>query len=172
MSNKFYELERLIIGEFEVIKLMLQGAGLTTPKPPAKQDTLMTDEASYENYEYNNDVEENNQVNYTKTVEIIKNNTTKHFLSAINELLVNKGSLEVVNDTEKNTLSSKHAAVKFIRQLEIQKLNETIVDTDMGKAFVYYWRVENVKDLMKQDFSLSSPDIEYLGEVYYTALQK
>ena len=169
MNNKFYELERLIIGEFEVIKLMLQGAGLTTPKPPAKQDMQMTDEASYENYEYNNDVEENNEVNYTKMVEIIKNNITNHFSSAINEPHLGKGSLEVINDTEENMLSNK---VKYIRQSEVQKLNETIVDTDMGKAFVYYWRIENVKNLMKQDSYLSSPDIAFLGKVCYTSLQK
>nr|XP_022910125.1 uncharacterized protein LOC111421216 [Onthophagus taurus] len=116
MHEKIDEIHKSLFKEIQVLKLMLQGNGFTTPKPTFSSLSLKSFD---DDYDYLNYLEDDFK-NYT--------------------------NLEIKN-----------------RENEVRKFNETIIKTDLGKAFVYYWRILNVSQSFKNDVYFISPQINFLN---------
>lgn len=143
MNTRLDELQRILITEIEIFKLMLISAGYTTPRPAISIQPETKSSNTYEDYEYNYDFNNNSQANVIKNLEYSKKNRNYA-----------KSSHRLQPKTKRET---------YPREREVKESNETIIKTDMGKAFVFFWRISDMENILNEDIELISPLIEYLG---------
>lgn len=143
MNTRLDELQRIILTEIEIFKLMLVSAGYTTPQPAVSVPPQTKSAQSYDDYEYAYYFENDTNANDAK----------------------NLGSNNNYMKTSNNhKTQSKNKKKLYLREEEVIRTNETIRKTDMGKAFIFFWRIADIEKILKEDVELSSPLIEYLGK--------
>lgn len=144
MNARLDELQRILLTEIEIFKLMLISAGYTTPMPAISTTVQTKSSAIEEDYEYAYDFHKNTNANALKSLE----------------------SPQKTHNSKTQTKNKNNREAKEIypREDEVRRTNETLQKTEFGQAFIYYWRIDNFEDIIKEDIEIVSPMIEYLGE--------
>ncbi|GJQ88128.1 hypothetical protein Trydic_g13135 [Trypoxylus dichotomus] len=154
MNSKLDEVQRIILTEIEIFKLMLISAGYTTPRPTPTLP-IQIKSSNTEDYDYTYYFDNATNLNSVKNLEYG------------NKTQIKDNYLKAPNNPK---TQSKNKTKVYVRETEVREINETIQKTDMGKAFIYVWRIPDIETVLKEDIELTSPIIDYLGSTIFIKL--
>ncbi|KAG5874565.1 hypothetical protein JTB14_019567 [Gonioctena quinquepunctata] len=102
------------------------------------------------------------QTNILREIEGIK------YILKTNGFVVTETKTENVTDNRDNIMIKSLSFNNYSRSGEIQNYNDTVIDSNAGNVYYYYWDVHHIRKLLeRRDMYKSSPDFFVLGHTLH-----